>query len=203
MHLYHYSLAPREEILSQQQLHDRGLVILPSERLVEEEQARRFRSEPYPAIAEISLFVDPLPLSIIRAAPFDAGHKAFKHGSTLYAHTIEATTAAILHWEFVETPLDMWLRDHLWLDWNPWKRIYFFVRHVVKSLMGYKGRDRSCMEKLICRFAGGTEEAYTSWTKSPTFLKENRMYAASVPHLLLVPKGSTGLKPIAVEKITI
>lgn len=185
MYLYHYSPKKLDQILTLELQDNYGIRTLSESFINKEINASKFRGEKYSRLKEISLMIDKLPINMIRNARFPKAHP-YKKAKTLFCHSVEIKSLDnILKWELTETPFDVFLRDHFWMDYIPYKFVYFRIRELLKFLKNEKGRDVKKLSKQASKYKNTYDKYFKDWIDSESFERTNNMYACGVPHILV------------------
>jgi hypothetical protein len=177
--LYHYGASKYKELLTPE------LQGVGKEKWEDADAAAKFRGEPYPYYKHVSFLMDPAPLDILGGI-FPRDHHSWGAGTKLWEHVIDPKDIDILHWRVVESPVSTFMVDNLpWLENDLYKRMYFSARKLIESMYGNNGNDLAGLLKAIDKYKGITREAYIKLPTRWDFKKLDKMYAATVPHLMI------------------
>jgi hypothetical protein len=139
-------------------------------------------------INHISLFLDPIPLDLIRK--HFTSNKTYQSNEFIFEHVIhcEQLKDNLYMFNLKENPINNFMSEYLWVDSDLVKPIYFNIRKILNKLVGYDGKDYSDLIKIINKFKGKTKQAFIDLINSDKFSDElKKMYAPTVPHLFIYP----------------
>jgi len=150
--------------------------------------------------AHISLFFDPLPLTLLGQI-FGAGHHTWVNGNELYEYVIDTNSLdEDIVYDVVESPIAVKTLDETeWVDTDE-----FLIQHkkkinAIKINSGEIGKSKSKLEKEINKYKNKTKDFYIAASRRDDFKENFNKYAACVPHVMLYPESGT----IKIESINI
>lgn len=187
--LYHYNTKPLNILYTLRKQHKLGITKLSLKQLKEADLNRtRIYYDKYAYIDHISLFLDPIPLDIVRK--HFTGNKVYQSNDYIYEHQIRIDQLKdnLLYYKLVENPINNFMSNHLWIDSDIIKPIYFGARKILNITKGYNGSNYSKLLNIIAKFKGKTQQAFEELVNSDKFDDEQKsMYAPSIPHLFIYP----------------
>ena len=155
------------------------------------------RHNKYPYCQHISLFIDPIPLKLVREHFTE--NKVYQTNDYLYEHQIDIKQLKtnLKYYSLVENPINEFFAKAFWpivtssdTMYDLTKSIYFVSRNLINQLVNYQGDDYNKFKQMIFKFKGGTEKAFIDLVNSEKFKNSptnKSMYAPSVPHLMIYP----------------
>ena len=138
--------------------------------------------------------MDQLPLDII-SKNFPSDHKIYKPGKKVFRHEVQIKSLEDnIYWRSVETPLDVFFYDHIWVNNDFYKKFYFRLLKLGKSLTGSEGTGKRSLLKVCDKYSGTYREFFSNLVEREDFGELSHMYAPTVPHIFLYPSSGT-IKP--------
>jgi hypothetical protein len=139
--------------------------------------------------ASISLFIDPVPLSLLGRL-FGEGHHTWFNGNELYEYVIDVDSLGNdFIYNIVETPSDVKLLDETdWVDTDEFFIEYKNKLNTIKRSTGEIGSTLSGLKHQLAKYKGMTKDFYIIARKRSDAEEHFNKYAANVPHVMLYPK---------------
>lgn len=181
--LYHYAAA-KHPILKTRMLSSPPT---PTE-IKKAEERTKVNLDPGTYYEHISFFFEPVPLDLV-GKTFGKDHPFWYPGHEIYEHTIPIDTLPDFKYRIVETPLanELFYKT----DWD--KEVdmaeYFKKLYDVQKQHGEIGESRSTFISTAQHLKGTVRKAYEELPKRPNWEELKSKYAATVPHVMLYPKG--------------
>lgn len=195
--LYHYAPDRFKEILSLREQVKRGITKVSQSELSDKDKAGLFRG--YKGLSgadQVCFFFDPIPLDVI-GGQYPNDHKAWSPGNKLFELQVNLEDAFDEETPFsvTETKADNFMADYLWpgdMLNGSLKRPYFMAKNIVSDLRGDSGTGIDSINKVYDRYKGKTRDSYMNLIKNLHKDDDYKyMYAPSVPHLQMWPKGGS------------
>lgn len=197
MHVYHYSTAPRSELLTKRA---QGL---PPHEIAKAEQHTKRLGLVAPYIDHISFFIDPIPSKLL-AEIYGGDHQAWRKGNILFEHIVDvAALGDDILFELVESVnktkfLDEFSIKHNWVADNP-ETLKLWLKEIAEKskAWGEVGRGLPALTKQIALNQNKLHDYFKAASERPDFEDGKMRYASNVPHLMVYPKSGK----VAVEKV--
>lgn len=156
---------------------------------LDEKYTRYFDQRPY--TESISFFIEPIPTDIIGKL-FGKGHRNWHDGNVLYEYCVDVDyLEKDILYSVVETPTAVEFMDMHYDPNMTGKEFIEYARDKNQVLIkqGYVGEGVDNLVKAASKFLGTTRDYFIKARKRADADKTKMLYAASVPHLMLYPKG--------------
>jgi len=183
--LYHYNTKPLDCLYTLRKQDELGIKKLDSETL---NLKNSFIYDKFPYIDHVSLFLDPIPLDLVRK--HFTKNKIYQSNTVIYEHQIEIQQLQtnLKYYMLVENPIGVFMAEHFWIDADIVKPVYFGVRKFLNLISNYNGSNYTNLIKIISKFKGRTAKAFEDLVNSDRFTEDHKsMYAPTVPHLFIYP----------------
>lgn len=178
--LYHYNTKQLNRLYTPKKQFELGIINK------DELDNKRQYGEEY--INHISLFLDPIPLSLVRK--HFTSNKVYQSNEFIFEHIIDCEQLKnnLYMFKLKENPINNFMSEYLWINSDLVKPIYFNIRKLLNELVGYDGKAYEDLIKIINKFKGKTSQAFIDLVNSDKFSDElKKMYAPTVPHLFIFP----------------
>ena len=174
--LYHYSENKYKELKT---------LNLQNKKLPNSDTGYKFRSDPAPYEDHVSLFLEPPPFDLLPEI-FPKNHHIWVKGNKFIEHQIDINNIDLFAWKLIETDLDTFFANNLWIENDIYKYLFFRLRKTLKSMIGESGTDISFLIKLLKKIPDGiTRQKYLEFKNSKNYEENKYKYAATVPHLFV------------------
>ena len=185
MKLYHYS-KNKYDVLKSLAAQDN----LTAKEKREFEEEAKLIGLPIPYHKQISFFFDPIPLDII-ADLFKGKNDVWKMGTELFQYEVDVNSLEPDIWFLIaESPEITKFLDSI--NWQDGREFLIKVKRekIKKQIeLGEIGQGLPNLIKHIQRYKGMTRYYYIQASKRKDFEEYIHLYAAFVPHVMLVPKS--------------
>jgi len=196
VYLYHYSTKPFKELYTIEKQISLGINNDKYKKLSD-----KFDWDKYSYIKHISLFIDPIPLDLVRK--HFTNNKTYQENDYLYEHKIKLSDikSILMYYMLVENKVDNFYYNYIFNIDMISDDLYANSKRKINELLGNHGEDYNKLRKLILDNKGVTKEAFEKLVNSDKFGdKQKGMYAPSVPHLFIYPKDGI-IKVDSVKKV--
>lgn len=138
----------------------------------------------------ISLFLEKAPIDILGTIYKDADHEVWFTGSKLYEYEVHVEDMGPFAYDFVETPLEVEMfYDDAYDDMSVEQ--YMKMVYAKKLKLGLYGTDRANFIKKANELKGTITEQYMKLPSRPNWKDISKLYAPTVPHVMVYPEGGT------------
>jgi len=194
--LYHYSNKMLDSIKTRE-----AQGIIPSrEDLKGQQKTKDFWNKPGLYDQHISFFLEPIPLDILGDI-YGKEHHTWFPGNEFYEYVVLLSDIGEFGYELVETPRDVEMFYDPKYERTSMKE-YAAIRNQYKVKYGEKGNDRVTFMKVASSMQGLTRSCYEQINQRPNWGEIKKLYAATVPHVMLYPKDGV-VKYQSVRKVKI
>ena len=182
--LYHYSKNKYNELKTLNLQND------SINNITTNDDGYKFRGDPGPYEDHISLFLERPPFDILPDI-FPKDHHIWVKGNKFIEHSVNLTDIDLYHWKLIETNIDNFFTNNLWIENDIYKYLFFRLRKNIKSILGESGKSKEGLIKLLKKIPDNiTREKYLEFKNSKYYEDDKYKYAASVPHLFIYTKKS-------------
>ncbi len=155
--LYHYSTKPLNFIYSRNKQDSLGINPISKEDRIRIKLHDKKNAFPY--YDHISLFLDPIPLDLIRQ--HFTTNQVYQ-SKELFEHHIkvEQLKNNLNYFDLKENPINNFFVMNLGWFFDHFEETFFSTRKFLNNLIGYTGSDYSQLIKVISKFKGVTTKAF-------------------------------------------
>jgi hypothetical protein len=189
MVLYHYSKQLFNELKTSSALHRKPEELTKINKLIEKHTSKYSD--------HISLFLEPVPLNILGTIYKGVGHDIWYTGSKLYEYQVNIDNLPYFKYNLMETPFEIeLLEDDRYEDLSLEEYIDLLYRK--KKELHLVGDNVKEFKRQVALFTGLTQKKFTKLRDNPNWDKLKLLYAPTIPHVMLYPKGGI----VNYEKVT-
>lgn len=195
LNLYHYSGA-RHSVLKTR---EKTAKTIEKKKLEEAKESMEIHHDPGTYYQHISFFFDPVPLDVVGRI-FGKEHPFWYPGHEIYEHVVSLDHMPDFKYRIVETPLaNKMFYDTDWDELDDSDKLMFFRKLAeAQKAHGEIGHSAGQFRSVASEFVGKARKAFEELPKQPNWGEIKKQYAATVPHVMLYPKGGE----VKVDKIT-
>ena len=198
MIIYHYSDKPRRILKT---IEAQNILKKDHKELLDKKFI--YRKEKLPYYKHISFAIDEIPFNSIIEAYEGKNHHIYKKGNIVYCHYIDIDQIYFnTPWDIVETPIDTFFYDKLWLEYEVYEKFLYRVKRLLNSVMNNTGDTTPQLKNALRKFKGSYIERFGKLINRKDFNELSGMYAPTIPHVFLYPPSGQ-IKPIKVKKIVL
>ena len=138
--------------------------------------------------SHISFFLEKIPLDILGSIYKDVDHDVWYTGSKLYEYEVNVDDIGSFKYDLVETPLEIKMMYNKSYDKLSMEK-YIELVYDKKFKLGLCGTDKNTFIKKVNELKGTAATQYKKLPSRPNWNEIQTLYAPTVPHVMLYPKG--------------
>lgn len=183
--LYHYSAAKHTVLKTREKTSPPD-----KEKLAKAKEDMETHKDPGTYYQHISFFFEPVPLDLVGKI-FGKEHHFWFPGHDIYEHIVDLSSMPEFKYRIVESPLAVKMfYETDWDDLDDSDLLKYFRELADKQKAhGEIGSGPSELKSAASSMVGSVLEAFKELPKRPNWEELKSKYAATVPHVMVYPKG--------------